>query len=195
MRDSATGPTPAGPRPAELAALEADHRNFRRLLTEFENELERFRDAEPTVDYAIMRDIVHYMTSYSDQVHHPLEDLIAGRLSPAEPAVADLRQEHESLTRAGADLLRILEEVIADAMIRRDAVERHAREYVQRLRAHMDREEAGLLPLAERRLGAADWASIRAAARNLEDPLFGQAADPKYRMLRDRLSAPTPGAS
>jgi len=185
----------SAPAPGALKTLLADHRNFQELLRVFEAELARFHDADAPVDYPLMRDIMHYVTNYPDRVHHPMEDLVAECLLPMEPAarapVAELRAEHEWLTATGTELLHLLEEIISDAMIPRDAVDSLARAYVERIRAHMDKEEATLFPMAARHLSAGDWAAITAAGHELSDPLFGNTpTDQTYRAIRDRLSGP-----
>ena len=200
-RPTGPGPTTARPSraskagiPAEIEALKADHVIFQKLLRVFESELALFHDGEKPVDYEIMRDVMHYVTNYPDRKHHPMEDLIFGRLLQVEPAarrpVEELQQEHEWLATTGTELLRLLDEIVADAMISRDSVESLARTYLQRLRAHMDQEEATLFPMAAERLSPEDWAALTVAGKRLGDPLFGGAqADQKYRAIRERLGA------
>lgn len=177
--------------PAPIRALQNDHLNFQRLLDLFEAELALFhRGEEP--DYALMRDIVFYMTQYPDQVHHPNEDLIFDRLQKADPgarlAVIGLLREHEDLVARGSELCALLDEIVGDAFIARDTVESLAHAYVNGLRAHIEKEESTLFPLAVSRLGQSDWAAIAAASRHHDDPLFGARLEPGYRALLERLS-------
>lgn len=179
--------------PAPIRTLQNDHRNFRRLLDLFEAELMLFhRGDEP--DYALMRDIVLYMTQYPDQVHHPNEDLIFDRLQKVDPgarlAVIGLLREHEELIAKGSELFALLDEIVGDAFIARDTVESAAHAYVSGMRAHIEKEEGTLFPLAVSRLGQGDWAAIAAASRRYDDPLFGARLDPGYRAIFERLSGP-----
>ena len=177
-------------RPAPIRALEAEHRNFEGLLHLFESELALFhRGEEP--DYALMRDIMLYLTQYPDRFHHPNEDVIFARLQQVDPstrdAVAQLERQHGGLRAQGSELLVLLDEVLADALMSRDDVETPARAYAAALRAHMDREERELFPLAASRLGTRDWAAITSALHRYDDPLFGAQLDPGYRAIFERL--------
>lgn len=194
-RTSAPPPSLRHPRPRahpQLEALEADHRNFQRLLRVFESELAQFHDAGQP-DYGVMCDIMHYVTNFPDRTHHPTEEIIFERLLRLDPAargpIEEIRQEHERLAGAGAELLRLLDEILSDAFIARDSVESPARAYVKMLREHMTKEESELFPRAAARLSPADWEAIAAVTRRLPDPLFSNApADQEYRAIRERLA-------
>lgn len=180
-----------------LKVLRTDHTNFKRLLGLLDAEIARFqKGVEP--DYVLMRDALHYMTQYADRVHHPAEDVIFERLlkldSSLKPAITEMLVEHERLVASGSELLQVLEEVLGDAVMSRDAVTDTARKYLDAMRAHIDKEERTLFPLAEMRLKAADWAAIEAQSRELPDPLFGTATDPRYRAIVERLPKGTPAA-
>lgn len=176
--------------PNPLKTLRADHTNFKGLLGLLDAEIARFQKGKEP-DYPLMRDALHYMTQYPDRVHHPAEDVIFEHLlkldSSLKPAITEMFVEHERLVAGGTELLRLLEEVLGDAVMSRDVVTAAARKYLDAMRAHIDREERTLFPLAEKRLTAADWAAIEAESRKLPDPLFGTVTDPRYRAILERL--------
>ena len=194
-RKPAAGRPPQRPTPGEnvpqLRALQREHHNFQRLLDLFESQLALFHRGEDP-DYALMRDIMRYLTQYPDRFHHPNEDLVFERLQRVEPAagpfILQLMKEHEQLFAKGSELLALLEEVANDVLIARDTVESSAKAYVDGLRAHMDKEEGTLFPLAEQRLKRADWDAIATAIRRYEDPLFGAQVAPGYRAIFEQLS-------
>ena len=62
-----------------LERLNQDHRHLSRLLNLFDALLDRFHEGnEP--DFELMCEMLEYMESYADQVHHPSEEMIFDRL-------------------------------------------------------------------------------------------------------------------
>lgn len=106
----------------------------------------------------------------------------------ARTFILQLLKEHEQLFAKGSELLAVLDDVAGDAVIARDTVEALAAAYLNGLRAHMDKEETVLFPLAKRRLSRADWAAIAAGIRRYDDPLFGSQVAPGYRALFGQLA-------
>ena len=62
-----------------LAQLREDHRNMAILLALLERQAELIAGGEEP-DYDLSHDVLRYMTSYPDAVHHPREDRIYLRL-------------------------------------------------------------------------------------------------------------------
>ncbi len=174
----------------KVAALNTDHRHFARILRLMSARFDAFHRGED-IDYELIRDAMFYMTQYPDRVHHPREDLVFKRLIELAPetreAVEAQLAEHEELIRSGAALHETLEQVLSDEPVPRDRVEATARGYIDLLREHMIREEAQLLPMAERLLGDADWAAIDAELDAHVDPIFGDLGEQRYRNLIDHL--------
>ena len=63
-----------------LSRLQLDHANMSRLLDIVDAQLQLVADAQ-NADFELMRDILHYLTNYSDAIHHPTEDLLYARLA------------------------------------------------------------------------------------------------------------------
>ena len=174
-----------------LALWHAEHVNFGRLLNLLAAELDRFqRDDAP--DYALMLDIMYYMTHYPDLFHHPKEDLAFARIVEREPAaratVLLLLREHEALRAAGDALVRELDNIVNGEVVPRDRVEAPGRAYIASFLAHAHREEDEIFPLARRMLGPADWNAINAAIAHRDDPLFGKAAEKRYATLQRQIA-------
>lgn len=160
-----------------IKQLHIDHINMARLLDLIDEQMEAFQTGE-TPDYVLMADIMQYMANYPDLFHHPAEDLIFGRLAELDegirPTAADLIQEHAALTRQGEALLDVLKTIMNEYPVEREDLESGAREYVSRLRAHMNREESRMFPMAREALKEEHWEEIQTAMGNMEDPLFGK---------------------
>lgn len=174
-----------------LVLWHADHVNFGRLLNLLEAELAPLHDAG-SPDYALMLDIMYYMTHYSDLLHHPKEDLVFARIKArdesAGPAVDALASQHAQLREMGEALVHALDDVVNDSIASREHVEATVRAYVSTLRAHMRTEEGEILPLAARVLNESDWTAINAAIADVDDPLFGAQVQERYAGLREEIN-------
>ena len=82
-----------------LAAWHAEHVNFARLLDLLETQVAAFHRGERP-NYHLMGDIVSYLRSFADCIHHPREDAAFARLAEREPASANHPPEFESGTTA-----------------------------------------------------------------------------------------------
>lgn len=176
---------------AEILALwHAEHAKFARLLQVFDGQLAAFHDGEEP-DYELMRDIVEYLTKYADAFHHPREDAGFARLVARDASfrteVARLTQEHRVLANAGKALFDRLEEIVAGAIVPRDALESAAATYFGYYRAHLGREEQVIMPACGRLLTAEDWNAIAHATVAGRDPLFGDDVDVRFKELRRRI--------
>ena len=174
-----------------IALWHTEHVNFATLLDLLEVQLDRFHRGEPP-DYELMLDIMFYMTHYPDVLHHPKEDLafakITERDASARPVVDGLAEQHAHLTRDGNALVVALDDIVNGSITSRDHVEAPGRAYIEAFRAHMDREEAQILPLAAKLLEREDWAAIDAAILPLDDPVFGKTLDQRYAALRRHIA-------
>lgn len=168
-----------------------EHMYFNRLLQLLQHEVEVFSTAEMP-NYPLMLDIISYLRDYADQVHHPREDevfrVLALRHPKQRPSVARLQQEHRVIAKAGATLMRLLEEVQSDAVVSRAEVEVAAATYLVYYGNHIANEEEEILPLARQTLTAEDWQSAIAAAPAGHDPLLGPHPEERFRELRRRIA-------
>jgi hemerythrin-like domain-containing protein len=79
--------------------LHAEHANFDMLLELLEGQLDLFHDGK-SPDYALMLDIMFYMTHYPDAFHHPREDLAFARIGEREPSTCPSSTSFACSTRA-----------------------------------------------------------------------------------------------
>jgi len=183
-----------------LAGWHSDHLRFARLLGLLDAQIAAFHGgAQP--NYDLIADIVFYLHSYADTVHHPREEVAFKRLAAREPALelelSRLAQEHKVIAAAGNELLERLNEAAADAVAPRGALEAAAATYVVYYRNHLASEERGILPRARQLFTPQDWAAIEATGPVGVDPLFGDRVEERYLALRrqiDREAALPPNA-
>jgi hemerythrin-like domain-containing protein len=175
---------------APIAGWRAEHENFARLLDLFEREIAVFHNEERP-NYELLLDILRYMAHFPDRYHHPREDVAFARLVRHDPSlattVARLQQEHRVIAAAGAKLIDLLEGVLAENFAERSQIERECAMYLVYYRHHINAEERGVMPFAEKLLTEEDWKAVSAAVASGRDPLFGSHVDEGYLDLRGRI--------
>ncbi len=169
-----------------LEQLKTDHENVARLLDILDDQIERVRNAE-NADYDLMRDIMHYMTTYPDSFHHPMEDAMIEKLVERQPRNREMAlgivKEHNDLARKSKSFLDMLLKVVdGEIVLRKDIVARGV-DYIQFLRSHMQREDQKLFPRAEAVLSESDWKEISDTIEHRRDPVFGEIADAQFRSI------------
>jgi hemerythrin-like domain-containing protein len=173
-----------------IAHWHAEHVNFGRLLGLLEAQLDCFHRGDAP-DYELMLDIMYYMTHYPDQIHHPKEDLAFARIVAREPrmraAVDELLRQHDWLRESGAELVRVLDDIVNGSVVARERVEAPARAYLAGFRGHVQKEETDVFPAA-RALTAADWTAINDAIAHRDDPLFGKTTEQRYVALQRHIA-------
>ena len=145
-----------------IATWREEHVRFAKLLDTLEAELDRFHRAEHP-DYGLMLDVMRYMRTYPATQHHPREDLAFNKVAERDPRAArmvtDLVKEHDIIDEDGEHLVEMLEGCLDEAILSRDHVEEPGRDFIRRLRTHMQSEEV-LFPFVTRWLDDADWKAI-----------------------------------
>lgn len=169
-----------------LDELHEDHRNMAILLGLVEDETQKARQGgEP--DFELLDDIMHYMTIYSDAVHHPKEDIIYAKLRAAGEDYADgldrVESEHQKLARLGTSLKEACEAALSGVAVVRDQFVGDVDAYVERLRSHMRWEESDLFERAHRL--ADESIDVSTVAAN--DPLFGAEPNRAFEGLLARV--------
>jgi len=174
-----------------LAVWHAEHVNFARLLDLLETQVASFHRGERP-NYELMGDIVYYLRSFADRIHHPREDVAFARLAEREPGmelvINRLLQEHRVIATAGDELFNRLNEAAEDVMTPRVALEAAAATYVVYYRHHLATEEGEIMPRAAQLLTQEDWATVTATVPAASDPLFGNDVEARFRGLRKQIA-------
>ena len=149
-----------------VAEWHAEHRQFEALLCGLQDELDLFANGERP-NYALMMEILTYLTEYCDRVHHRREDVAFERLEQRCPELAlplaRLRQEHRVIAHAGETLRGHLASILDGALVPRAQVEVSAATYLVYYRRHIAQEEHEILGRAQAVLTPQDWESVRQA--------------------------------
>jgi hemerythrin-like domain-containing protein len=173
-----------------LAGWHSEHARFSHLLDLLDVQVEAFHRGEQP-NYELMRDIVYYLRSYADEVHHAREDVAFARLVKRSHSmscvVQRLLQEHRVITVAGEEFLQRLEEATGDMMAPRASLEAAAAIFLVYYRHHIAKEEREVLPQAAALLTPEDWAAVIAAIPAQADPLFGDDVNERFEQLRRQI--------
>jgi hemerythrin-like domain-containing protein len=175
-----------------LDRLNRDHRSLARLLTVLDRTLDRFHQgAEP--DYELLCELLEYMDSYADTIHHPTEDLIFRRLmdvtGESPEVLGILMHQHQEVVQLNRRFRGSLDGIVHDDVLTRDEVEVQGRDLVRALWNHMTLEDTQAFPLAQERLSQADWEEVARVAPNAADPVFGAPDPTRFRALFEQLAA------
>ena len=159
-----------------MTRLDQDHVRLARLLDLLHGLLDRFHEgSEP--DYDLIAEMLEYMVSYADVIHHPTEDLIFHRLLAKGYEQRDvfdvLMRQHALLGQMNRRFRQSLDGIVHEEVLRRDEVEAQGRELVKTLRDHLNLEDREAFPIARECLDQSDWEAVDAAAPRADDPVFG----------------------
>ena len=175
-----------------LDRLNRDHRNLAQVLTLLDRLLDRFHaGAEP--DFELICELLDYMESYADQIHHPTEDLIFERLIESageSPMVLGvLMNQHQQIPQMNRRFRSSLDGIVHGDVLLREEVETQGRELVRALWNHMTIEDTEAFPLAQERLSAAEWDDLDRISPKADDPVFGAPDPARFRALFAELTA------
>ena len=174
-----------------VSAWHEEHVYFRRLLDLLQREVEAFH-ADRRPNYELMLDIISYLRDYTDEYHHPREDVAFARLlercREIELPLARLRREHRVIADAGEKLRNLLVAVLGDTVVPLADLETAAATYLVYYGNHIAKEEEDILPRAAEFLTPEDWETVKTAVPARNDPLFGEHPAERYRELRRRIA-------
>jgi nucleotide-binding universal stress UspA family protein/hemerythrin-like domain-containing protein len=189
----------ADPAPAAhaIGIIRDEHRSLAAVMHAWMHALDTARAGGVAPETRLMRAMVRYIHNFPLAVHHPKEEShLFSRLRERTPLVNveldELRRQHER-DHELVDGLAQRVEALAQATPG-DAALAAARELGEAVKAyatflweHMGREEAVILPAAQRHLTTEDWAHIDAAFAQNRDPQFGGETEREYRHLFSRI--------
>jgi hemerythrin-like domain-containing protein len=174
-----------------IAYWHAEHVYFGHLLELMRRQLDLLHRGERP-NYQLVLDAISYLRDYSDQYHHPREDVAFKRLldrcPDMETVLARLHQEHRVIANAGERLREVLEAALQDSVVPRGELEVALATYLVYYGNHIAQEEEDVLTRAAQSLTSEDWEAVKNAVPAKGDPLFGTHPEARYRELRRQLA-------
>jgi len=174
-----------------MTRLDQDHVRLARLLDLLDGLLDRFHEGDEP-DYDLIAEMLEYMVSYADGIHHPTEDLIFRRVLDKGAEQRDvfevLMHQHAVVGQMNRRFCQTLDGIVHEEVVRRDEVETQGRELVATMREHLALEDREAFPIARARLDQTDWDAVEAIAPRADDPLFGTPDPLRFRALFQHLA-------
>lgn len=159
-----------------IRIIRDEHRSISAVLSGLIDLARVARDPAVQPGFAVLHAMIHYIDEFPERLHHPKEDhflfaRLAERAPEARPLIEALSEEHVR----GALLVRELESALLAFEVNGArgfaAFDAAVSAYAAFHWEHMRKEEALLLPLAERHLTEADWRWIEEAFAGNRDPI------------------------
>ena len=173
-----------------LNDLREDHRNMAVMLDLLSRQVDRIKDGERP-DYELIHDIMRYMTTYSDAVHHPKEDVLYSAMKAEKPETAQglerVGPEHQLIAEQGERLRNDVEAVASGAPVTRERLVDDATDYVRTLRKHMAWEEEDLFRRAKDLIRSEDEMFVDVSNFDTLDPVFGSERQHSYENLLQNI--------
>jgi len=159
-----------------IRIIRDEHRSISAVLSGLKELALAARKPGVQPEFAVFRAMIHYIDEFPERLHHPKEDdylfaRLAERAPEARQLIEELRAEHVQ----GAKLVRDLESALlafeVEGAREAPAFDAAVNAYAQFHWDHMRKEEALLLPLAEKHLTEGDWRWIEDAFAGNQDPI------------------------
>jgi hemerythrin-like domain-containing protein len=175
-----------------LTELREDHRNMSLLLEMLETETNQMYSGNGA-DLDLVHDIMIYMTSYPDAVHHPKEDRLYAELKAARPDLSQgmsrVTAEHRGIAEQGQALLVAIEQYVVGQADQQNTIIENSLRYVDALRKHMRWEEHDLFRRVEIMIRDGHDVVDTAVFVQLTDPVFGARVEKVFARLYDCIIA------
>ncbi|MDW3094632.1 MAG: hemerythrin domain-containing protein [Gammaproteobacteria bacterium] len=175
-----------------LDKLHKDHINFIKLFAFIELQLERIKNCE-VVDFETILTSIKYMKDYSDEIHHPLENIIfkyfLDHYDAERDVITQLMGEHENMPLLTEKLINMLQCVIIEMPIKRDEFCDDLSNYICIQKEHMNYEESSIYPALYAHLNDNDWQSLKSEVDDVNDPLFEIPRNESYQLLFNKITS------
>ncbi|MBK7061846.1 MAG: hemerythrin domain-containing protein [Rubrivivax sp.] len=182
-----------------LDVIRDEHQALAAMLRSLALLLQQSRRTGGLPPFDVLRAMLFYIDEFPERLHHTKEsELLFPKLRERAPELAPVLDRLDHDHAAGERAIRDIEhallafEVMGES--RRQAFETAIERYIADYLAHMGREEADVLPAAQRLFSEADWAELDAAFAANKDPLTGHEPEDGYRPLFSKIvnAAPAP---
>jgi hemerythrin-like domain-containing protein len=177
---------------AAIALIQREHDALGRVLRGLEEITNDIVAQRIPPDFDLLAAMLYYIDQFPERFHHPREEstlfpLIRARTQQADQLLNSLQSEHQRGTQLASELALKLVRFQGGGRAELSSFASAVSAYLPFNWAHMRAEEDDLLPIAERVLSPADWATVEAAFASNDDPIFGRSQDPRYSRVYSRI--------
>ena len=149
---------------ATLSIIKDEHRRLTAVVGSLEYLARDAAERGIEPEHRLLGMVLDYIEAFPNRFHHPKEELlfemIEKRSATGKAVLDELRAEHERVNDLAAKLRDLLSRSHASEPQSLSAFAAAVATYAEFHWQHMRKEEDFVLPLAERRLPAADWQAI-----------------------------------
>ena len=180
-----------------ISLIKSEHRSMAAVLDAMSHIVRKVRDSGKDPDFRLLHAMLYYLREFPERRHHVSEDaslfaLLMQRSNSADNIIRELESEHDQ----GETMLNMLTVALSTWEAGRpegaagfaQALKRFSEFYWR----HMDKEESGLLPIAEKELTEEDWREIRDRFAAHADPLSGKQRIDEFDALFSDIVRMTP---
>ncbi|MDC0609319.1 hemerythrin domain-containing protein [Vibrio sp.] len=173
-----------------IERIRREHGYMTRLLAILRNQLQRLQNEE-NVNYSLVKEIVDYLSSHSEAIHHPKEDLIYYYFMEkygSDKNISDLANDHVELSERTHRFLEIVEMILQDAIVPQEVFLEQLSDFIVSQKQHLDLEEREIIPLVNKTFVVEDWQYLEKQwLKNEDDPVFGDTIAEQYKQLAARV--------
>ncbi len=173
-----------------MEQIHREHGYMVRLLAILKKKWHALKQEKP-INYSLLREIVDYLSSHSETIHHPKEDILYHHFVEKYPLNAEIKNlatEHKALSDKTSDFLLMVEMILKDAVVPQALFIAQLEEFIQSQKKHLDFEEKEVLPLINKTFTTQDWQEVEKQwEQSDDDPVFGDTIADKYKQLAERV--------
>jgi len=173
-----------------LERLQQDHHQIDTLLQVLDRQAAAIERGQRP-DYALMHEILHYLTYYPDRYHHVFEDLLFERLAyrrhEFKSTIDALSVQHATLTQNGIRIRILIDAVLNDLPVERTDLSRRIYQYLTAYHEHLQCEETAIFPALETSLTQGDWMALLTQFEWRQDPLSAGEVHRQYHLIAQAL--------
>ena len=173
--------------------LKHEHEIILNVLMATQHEIQTY-DKTSKVDSKKIEKMLDFFKGFADRCHHTKEEkhffvkMIEQGMSKDSGPIATLLQDHENGRRYLLEITRSLKQLKAGNKQATLNVIENLRSYVQLLRAHINKENAVLFPMADQMLSPESQKELTEAFEMVESEEIGEGVREKYHKLANELS-------
>ncbi|MCG3724985.1 hemerythrin domain-containing protein [Vibrio cincinnatiensis] len=173
-----------------IERIQREHGYMARLLAILRDKLQLLK-AEKSVNYSLIKEIVDYLGSHSEAIHHPKEDIIYRYYIEhyaQEPTIDNLEKEHLQLAEQTQSFLNLIDMILQDAVVPQALFIDQLEAFIETQLHHLELEDKSVLPLINQTFSISDWQKVEAQwTNNEDDPVFGETIAERFSQLARRV--------
>lgn len=175
-----------------IEQIRREHGYMVRLLAILANKVELLKQEQP-VNYSLIKEVVDYLSEYSEKYHHPKEDILYHYYREnygAHDDMDNLEFEHKLLECKTHAFMNIVEMILQDAVVPHHLFIEQLEAFMNAQKSHLELEEKNILPMICDRFSVEDWQHVETLYSGTDDdPVFGDTIAEQYAQLAKRVRA------